>query len=302
MDAIFDADVDNVGGEIEAYCPNARCKADTTHTVVDIYENEIRRVRCLTCSEVHAYRKPRRDAAEDPPPPRTARKRTVRKPTWAEAMAKVTGADLASARPYSIRDSYQEFDIVSHPTFGVGFVTELLPDHKVEITFSDEARVLVHDRSDLAAKMPALSTATAEKRGKSRRKKRQPSPLAAHFRGLAREDGSRAGKASGNGRGSSLQKRDSIRLAVEQIRKRRAASQGDAEALEQAQMADTQTKVEIAKKAAAEKMARSQSSGRKRKRSARHRAQPDSTSAASPELSGSSPSIPLVQSGPSADS
>ena len=32
MDSIFEEDADEVGGEIEAYCPSPRCKADTTHT------------------------------------------------------------------------------------------------------------------------------------------------------------------------------------------------------------------------------------------------------------------------------
>ena len=52
---------DEVGGEIEAYCPSPRCKADTTHTIISMYEDEVRRVQCVVCGEVHAYRKPRGD-------------------------------------------------------------------------------------------------------------------------------------------------------------------------------------------------------------------------------------------------
>ena len=61
MDSIFEEDADAVGGEIEAYCPSPRCKADTTHTIISMYEDEVRRVQCVVCGEVHAYRKPRGD-------------------------------------------------------------------------------------------------------------------------------------------------------------------------------------------------------------------------------------------------
>ena len=61
MDSIFEEDADEVGGEIEAYCPSPRCKADTTHTIISMYEDEVRRVQCVVCGEVHAYRKPRGD-------------------------------------------------------------------------------------------------------------------------------------------------------------------------------------------------------------------------------------------------
>ena len=54
MDSIFDEDVDEVGGEIEAYCPSPRCKADTTHTIISMYEDEVRRVQCVVCGDVHA--------------------------------------------------------------------------------------------------------------------------------------------------------------------------------------------------------------------------------------------------------
>src|SRR5262249_24777892 len=38
MDFIFEEDMDEVGSDIEAYCP--KCKADTAHTVITKYEDE----------------------------------------------------------------------------------------------------------------------------------------------------------------------------------------------------------------------------------------------------------------------
>jgi len=183
MDSLFDDDQDEVGSEIEAYCPSPRCKADTNHTVISMYEDEIRRVQCQVCGDVHAYRKPRGDTVETQEEAAQRRKLT-RKPSWDEAMGQVTEQDLASCRPYSIRDTYEEMDVVSHPKFGTGFVTELLPDNKVEITFKDERRVLVHNRSDLAQKMPELAEMPAPRDLKKRkRRKKGQSELASRLFG-----------------------------------------------------------------------------------------------------------------------
>ena len=184
MDSLFDDDQDEVGSEIEAYCPSPRCKADTNHTVISMYEDEIRRVQCQVCGDVHAYRKPRGDAVEAQEGAAAERKKLSRKPSWDEAMGQVTEQDLASCRPYSIRDTYEEMDVVSHPKFGTGFVTELLPDNKVEITFKDERRVLVHNRSDLATKMPELAEMPAPRDLKKRkRRKKGQSELASRLFG-----------------------------------------------------------------------------------------------------------------------
>ena len=184
MDSLFDDDQDEVGSEIEAYCPSPRCKADTNHTVISMYEDEIRRVQCQVCGDVHAYRKPRGDAVEAQEGAAAERKKLSRKPSWDEAMGQVTEQDLASCRPYSIRDTYEEMDVVSHPKFGTGFVTELLPDNKVEITFKDERRVLVHNRSDLAQKMPELAEMPAPRDLKKRkRRKKGQSELASRLFG-----------------------------------------------------------------------------------------------------------------------
>jgi hypothetical protein len=61
--AVLDAPVLDVGEEVEAYCPSPRCKADKTHTIISMYEDEIRRVQCVSCGEVHAYRVPRGEKA-----------------------------------------------------------------------------------------------------------------------------------------------------------------------------------------------------------------------------------------------
>src|SRR5436309_1821616 len=183
MDSIFEEDADEVGGEIEAYCPSPRCKADTTHTIISMYEDEVRRVQCVVCGEVHAYRKPRGDLVEDGSDghgpghgqgPGQGKAHAVKRLTWDDAMSRATDQDLANCRPYSIRDTYEEGDVVHHPVFDVGFVVEQLPDNKVDVIFRDGgSRILVHNRGDLAARMPDIAEVPAprEQKKKKRAKK-----------------------------------------------------------------------------------------------------------------------------------
>src|SRR5688572_8561600 len=175
MDSIFEEDADEVGGEIEAYCPSPRCKADTTHTIISMYEDEVRRVQCVVCGEVHAYRKPRGDSAEEASDG-ASKKSAPKRLTWDDAMGRATDGDLANCRPYSIRDAYEEGDVVHHPVFDIGFVIELLPDNKVEVIFRDGgSRVLVHNRGDLAARMPDISEIPVPREQKKKKRAKKPS-------------------------------------------------------------------------------------------------------------------------------
>jgi len=178
MDSIFEEDADEVGGEIEAYCPSPRCKADTTHTIISMYEDEVRRVQCVVCGEVHAYRKPRGDGTDEASDAH-GKKGAPKRMTWDDAMARASDQDLANCRPYSIRDTYEEGDVVHHPVFDVGFVTDQLPDNKVEVIFRDgQSKVLVHNRGDLASRMPDISEIPVprEQKKKKRSKKHEAPP------------------------------------------------------------------------------------------------------------------------------
>jgi hypothetical protein len=145
MDFMFEDEVDEVGSDVEAFCP--KCKADTTHVVISKYEDEIRRVQCNPCGDVHSFRKPRGEAEDDVPEPVAARKRAMMKKfTWEEFFAKHGEKE---AKPYEFRDCYRENQIVFHPKFGKGFVSEVVSESKVEITFADARRILVHNRKDI---------------------------------------------------------------------------------------------------------------------------------------------------------
>ncbi len=175
MDFMFEDDVDEVGSDVEAYCP--KCKADTTHVVISKYEDEIRRVQCNPCGDVHSFRKPRGETEDDVPEPVAAKKRALlKKPGWEEFFARRKPED---AKPYEFREAYRENVMVNHPKFGVGFVSEVVSDSKVEITFRDARRILVHNRRDipglpLAAEGDGMPTPGAAARPRARRRPRPP--------------------------------------------------------------------------------------------------------------------------------
>ena len=141
---IFDDDVDEVGAEVEAHCP--KCKADTQHVVVSKYEDEIRRVQCNPCGDVHPYRKPRGEGEEEEVAPPVKKKAVKAKPTWEQVMAKHA---KKQPKAYQLGEYFKEMEVLSHPKFGLGFVTENIGDDKIEVTFKDDKRVLVHNRKGL---------------------------------------------------------------------------------------------------------------------------------------------------------
>jgi len=90
---------------------------------------------------------------DDVPEPIAAKKRALmKKPTFDEFFAKHSDKN---AKPYEFREHYHEGAIVTHPKFGRGFVSEIVSDSKVEVTFKDAKRVLVHNRKN----MPGLPLA-----------------------------------------------------------------------------------------------------------------------------------------------
>ncbi|HEX3696247.1 MAG TPA: hypothetical protein VH374_12770 [Polyangia bacterium] len=177
MDFMFEDEVDEVGSDVEAYCP--KCKGDTTHVVISKYEDEIRRVQCNPCGDVHSFRKPRGDVEDDVPEPIAAKKRAMmKKVSWEEFFHK---HGEKGGKPYEFREHYHDNVIVTHPKFGRGFVSEVLSDSKVEITFKDARRVLVHNRRD----MPGLPLA-AEGDGRPSNAK-MPKAVVAKSKGAGKE-------------------------------------------------------------------------------------------------------------------
>ncbi len=144
---IFDDEMNDVGAEIEAHCP--KCHS-TSHHIVSKYEDEVRRVQCNSCGHVHPYKKPRDDEEVETVAP-LKKKAAKQKPTWDQVMAK----SKKPPRPYGIGEYFKELEVVSHPKFGVGYVTDNIGNDKIEVTFQTDKRVLIHNRKGL--NLPVLA-------------------------------------------------------------------------------------------------------------------------------------------------
>ena len=142
------------GGEVDAYCN--KCKMTLAHTVLAMVDQKVARVQCNTCGGQHAYR------GKSAPAPRTKSSGASR----TEAGAAVNpsrqaitfeqllhGRDLSSARRYSPKEIYAKDEILEHPTFGYGIVTQVRSD-KVEVLFKTFEKILVHRRAGAAGEKP----------------------------------------------------------------------------------------------------------------------------------------------------
>jgi hypothetical protein len=159
-----------VGGEVDALC--TRCKLTLAHTILAMVGTKIARVRCNTCGGDHAYRAA--PGVTDRPSSSGAT-RAARASTGSAAPSKaekviisfeeqLAGKDVANARQYSPKETFQVDQVIRHPTFGTGFVTAVRGD-KVDITFRTDTKTLVHGRGGAPAEKPAFNPPTARATG-----------------------------------------------------------------------------------------------------------------------------------------
>ena len=56
------------------------------------------------------------------------------------------GRDTSKAIPYRFSRKFSEQDLIKHKSFGIGLVTRLLTDKKMEVMFEDSTKLLIFDR------------------------------------------------------------------------------------------------------------------------------------------------------------
>jgi len=97
-----------IGDEIDGRC--TKCKEVTTHTVIAMVEDEIKKVQCLTCDGVHKYYPPRKKtAAKKTTVKKTAAKKaTTKKTAVKKTTAKKTAAKKATAKKTAAKKTGQK--------------------------------------------------------------------------------------------------------------------------------------------------------------------------------------------------
>lgn len=133
-----------VGKEIETYCN--KCKSKMVHVITTIKDDKIKKVMCKGCNNTHVY-KP--DTADEAPkrkrgrPRKTEGKKIVRrrrKKDWASMVANI---DETEAVDYDINADFSEIEAINHKQFGLGVITKILDDNKIEVVFKENQKKIL---------------------------------------------------------------------------------------------------------------------------------------------------------------
>jgi hypothetical protein len=133
-----------VGGEVDAFCSS--CKLVLGHTILAMVGERIAKVRCNTCAGEHAYRA---SVPGTKAPRRTKVASTVGSPrARAEAAVRghgldelLEGRDVGQARAYAPLETFEQGEVMRHPSFGVGLVMEIRGD-RLDVMFGAGLRTL----------------------------------------------------------------------------------------------------------------------------------------------------------------
>jgi hypothetical protein len=74
------------------------------------------------------------------------RKRTIKVPheeTWGKL---VNQAEARKKIPYTLSGSFKENDLIDHTIFGLGVVTHLLDNNKIQVSFKEGEKLLISKR------------------------------------------------------------------------------------------------------------------------------------------------------------
>lgn len=173
-------DGQRVGGDVDAYC--TKCKMILGHTVLAMVGEKIARVRCNTCMGEHAFRAnpPGTKAPKAAAKPRATRATTTRaRATKDKVDVKpfeelFAGRDPSEAKAYTAREQFEDGDMISHPTFGMGLVRTARQD-KIDVAFKSGDKVLVHNLAG-GVRTPVSFARPARREGSSPMAADKPPP------------------------------------------------------------------------------------------------------------------------------
>ncbi|RMF56675.1 MAG: hypothetical protein D6743_19880 [Calditrichaeota bacterium] len=132
----------DIGKEVEAYC--GKCKSDMLHVVTAVKDGEVKKAMCQGCKTTHAYKPPKGDpeatkAKADAPKKITKR---PRKASWAKMIANVDEDQIVE---YRMTEDYSDIEAIRHKRFGVGVITKVLAENKIQVVFEDETKILAQN-------------------------------------------------------------------------------------------------------------------------------------------------------------
>lgn len=135
-----------VGQELLYRC--SKCKLTLAHMVEITYQGKILKVRCKTCKAVHSYKDPAvpKEKKVGTVKKKSSQKRVANKATREENYDRLLleARENGVERNYKMSDSYNVGEIIDHPKFGIGLISEICPEH-VTVTFKEGVKKLMHN-------------------------------------------------------------------------------------------------------------------------------------------------------------
>lgn len=135
-----------VGGEVDAFC--TRCKMVLAHTILAVWAERIKKVRCNTCMGEHAFRasepgtrSPRVGSSASP-----GVSKRPEKPSGSSYETLMEGKSRASARRYNPKERFEVGNLVEHPSFGLGVIAAVRGLDKIDVAFPGTVKTLLHNR------------------------------------------------------------------------------------------------------------------------------------------------------------
>jgi len=140
---------DTVGGLIESWC--TKCRNDTEHIVVALKDGKAKRVECKVCEGQHNWRKPKGAEAAAAAQAKAAERKSARKAArkrkdplnpqreWKKLMEAQEGLE---SKGYAMAEMFELGEVLDHPKFGKGVITEVLTATKFACIFEEGRKVL----------------------------------------------------------------------------------------------------------------------------------------------------------------
>ena len=139
------------GQDIDFQC--TRCKMLLAHTIIAMVAGEPARVKCNTCHTERKWRRTRTKKTSTTKRTGSAARKAVdrsmsdyEKQTEWKALMEMAVTKKAARRPFSVRETFEDGQIIEHTKFGDGIVKEVRGDGKVMVVFVSGTKLMVHGR------------------------------------------------------------------------------------------------------------------------------------------------------------
>jgi hypothetical protein len=143
--------VSRVGRNIDALC--TRCQLTLAHIVLYEVGGQVRGVKCKTCGAEHRYHGPAPEKRRSVAAVRRSGTAPAARTTVRPADARQWEARNAAITPdvvawdYKMTERYEKGDVITHPSFGRGFVESVTADG-MEVLFGEGRKRMAMNRPE----------------------------------------------------------------------------------------------------------------------------------------------------------